>query len=282
MAASKTVDICSVGDGTWIYSGVVSVWNEGAVDTINLAVNDCIQSKSGNGQYKDVLASCALISAPGQVIQAGTLQVNATTFDYAYQGPPIATGYIRNIARVTILNHSGNIGKAFGPEPKDTWTGGDPPACPTDCIGAACSIIPCGRDGALEPPNCRNQCVRSQGYWDTHDPWPSAVDPSALFYNSGIAWGVIGTLSPQGNGYLILANQYVASVINASTESLPTGVKDIIDQASAWFASVGTAEAACTSNSSCGLQKTWAEILAEYNTGAYLGPGQSPECPSVP
>ena len=59
-------------------------------------------------------------------IPPGTTQLTALVFKYTIYGPPL-TGEIRNIARVKITNHSGQLGTPFGPEPKASWTGGAPP-----------------------------------------------------------------------------------------------------------------------------------------------------------
>src|SRR5678816_4071531 len=62
LAAYKTVDICELPDGNWRYSGEIAVWNEGAVDTQGFTITDCIQNKTGSGQFADVY--CAATFAP--------------------------------------------------------------------------------------------------------------------------------------------------------------------------------------------------------------------------
>ena len=47
LAAVKTLDICTVDDSNWRYSGEVAVWNEGTVDTQGLRILDTIQNKTG-------------------------------------------------------------------------------------------------------------------------------------------------------------------------------------------------------------------------------------------
>ena len=64
LSASKTVDICSVGDtGLWRYSGAVSIWNDGAVATQGLAIYDCIQNKDSGPKFTDNY--CAYLTQGG-------------------------------------------------------------------------------------------------------------------------------------------------------------------------------------------------------------------------
>lgn len=245
LAGSKTVDICSVSDTLWRYSGDVSVWNEGALDTSGLMVNDCIQTKGANGKFADVPSLCASNLNGGVQIPAGTTLQTATTFQYEVYGPPIF-GYIRNSATIKILNHSGSIGKATGPEPKATFVG-DVAPCST----------PCG-------------CARSHGYWKTHpEAWPAGHSPSDPFYLSGVTWGdVLDYAGP--NGYYILGRQYAAAILDGATGAcVPDGVQDVLDLSSGFF--IANTPAACPLNSSCGLQKTWAGTLDDYVTGQYPG-----------
>jgi len=45
LQASKTLDICDNGNGTWTYSGEVSVWNTGVNAASGLTITDCLQDK---------------------------------------------------------------------------------------------------------------------------------------------------------------------------------------------------------------------------------------------
>jgi len=249
LAASKTVDICSVDDATWRFSGEIAVWNQGAIDTVGLAIQDCIQNKTGNGQFKDVSSLCQQVVdlVDTVVIPAGTTLATATVFPYSMDGSPLA-GDIRNIARVTILNHSSSIGKPFGPEPKATWTG---------------QVLPCEE---------AQGCVFTQGYWGNKPDvvWPDPFDRDATFFLSSQTWqGVLDT-PPQGNGYFILAEQYIAAVLNqANGAPVPSGVQSILNQAETFFQN--NAPSACSAAGSCGLQKTWGGILDSYNNGTYPG-----------
>ena len=92
-----------------------------------------------------------------------------------------------------------------------------------------------------------------------------------------MTWQNILDQPAQGNGYYILGAQFIAATLNAANgAAVPAGVQSILTQANAWFLSAGTAATACPLNSSCGLQKTWAGILDDYNNGVY--PGGPPHC----
>ncbi|HEV8582964.1 MAG TPA: hypothetical protein VGX68_28185 [Thermoanaerobaculia bacterium] len=250
LAAVKTIEICDAGDGNWVYSGEVAVWNEGVIATSGFAIQDCIQNKVGSGQFGDVYCNNLTVTE----IPPGTTQLTALTFPYSFTAPAL-TGDIRNIARCTILNHSGHITNPptpFGPEPKATWFGGTPAPCQ----------VACG-------------CTLTQGYWGTHPSqvpgdWPAGYLPSDTFYLSGTTWqGVLDT-APKGNGYYILAVQFIAATLNtANNACVPSGVQDIIDQAAAWLAL--NDPSACAAKGSCGTQKDWGAILDDYNNGVYPG-----------
>lgn len=248
LSASKTVDICSVGDtGLWRYSGAVSIWNDGAVATRGLAIYDCIQNKDSGPKFTDNY--CAYLTQGGLVTIPGFVaETEATVFNYSVDAAPL-TGTIRNDAVVTITNHSGHLNTAFGPEPKATYT------------------------GTMPPPPCQLtlQCTYSQGYWANKRGvvWPSPYDRDALFYKSGQTWNTVAN-APGGTGYRILAVQYIGAVLNqANGAEVPSGVQDILDLADTWFNA--NAPSACTPGNSCGLQKSWAGILESYNFGTYLG-----------
>lgn len=253
LAAAKTIDICVVEGATvptWKYSGVVSVWNEGVIDTIGFKMQDCIQNKPGTGQFKDVAGYCTTSFDPAiHEITAGTTLATASTFNYAILGLPLS-GDIRNIARPTITNHSGHLGQAYGPEPKATWAGGVPPPC-----------------------DQQNGCTYTQGYWGNKPDvtWPAAYSrTNPFFLASPVTWqGALDTSVAGGNGYYILAKQYIAAVLNvANGASVPSGVQDTLNQATAWFGLHYPSECGA---GQCGVQKAWGGILDVYNNGKYPG-----------
>jgi hypothetical protein len=269
LAAVKTIDICDNGDGTWTYSGDIAVWNSGAATTQGLAIQDCIQNKSGGGQFQDVPSLCGTLTG-GQVtwvsggtgcptpdceIPGGTDETTATLFHYSISGAPLA-GDIRNIARITITNHSGHLGTAFGPEPKATY------------------------DGPIPPPPCNvtEGCTHTIGYW-CHKPgveWPTCdFEKDTTFFLSGMTYGemVCASESLSSSGYYKLGRQYVAALLNqCDGASTPSGVQDIITLSTAWFAAHVPGDCPPPPpGSACSDQKTWAGILDDYNNGNYQG-----------
>ena len=247
LAASKTVDICEVSPGgDWRYSGIVSVWNAGAIPTTGLMVMDRIEYKESGPNWQTGLGPVNLNSANIQ-IDAGTTELTATLFPYSFDGDPLP-GTIRNVAKVTITNHSGSAGTATGPEPKATWTG---------------PVLPCAPS---------NGCVRTQGYWGNHSNWPTGYSPSDTFFYSGQTWQqVLDSSAAGGNAYYQLAHQYIAAKLNeASGAAVPAGVLTVLADSQGFFNNVNTTPASC-GGSACGLQKTWAGILDEYNNGDYPG-----------
>lgn len=140
LAGYKTIDICQVNDTTWRYSGEIAVWNTGVSDTQGFAISDFIEYKTAT---KFVKAYDVTVTPSGE-IPAGTTLETATVFPYSIDAAPLS-GTIRNNASLTILNHSGNIGTPYGPNPKATY------------------------DGTMPPPACATtqQGVYTQGYWET-------------------------------------------------------------------------------------------------------------------
>jgi hypothetical protein len=246
LAAYKTLDICAVQGAstpTWRYHGDIAVWNTGAIDTYGLSIDDTIQTVIGKS-WKGVYSVPIAVSGE---IPAGTTQENATVFHYSIDRAPLPNG-ARNDALVTILNHSSSLGKPKGPEPKFTFTGIVQP-CPT--VGG---------------------CVYTQGYWGNKPDvvWPSPYDRNGVFYLSGMTWQQIMDTPVHGNAYYNLAHQYIAAVLNVANGALvPDGVTQTIALATAWFQA--NDQSACSVNSACGTQVTWAGVLDSYNNGVYPG-----------
>ena len=121
-------------------------------------------------------------------------------------------------------------------------------------------------------------CVRTQGYWGNKPGviWPAPYSRDALFFASGLTAQQILDAPVRGSGYLILAKQYLAAVLNyASGASAPPSIIAAINDASAFFSS-GTTPASCGPGE-CEAQKTLAGILDTYNNGLY--PGAPKHCP---
>jgi hypothetical protein len=255
LQASKTIEIClpdqTITPNTWQYSGDVSVWNNGTAPTSGLQIVDNIEKKLGSKPWQTFLPNVPLGPDPtGVVIPGNTPEGQAFIFHYNTTGPAITDGSsIRNNAQVTITNHSGS--KVNGPNPKATYS------------------------GTVPPPACQNPnlgCALTQGFWKNHtETWPTGYDPGALFFLSGQSWIVVlNTSVNTAPGYYQLADQYIAAVLNIANGAFePSGIADIITQSEAFFNN--NTPSACSSSSACGLQKTWAAILNDYNNGTYTG-----------
>lgn len=115
----------TTGTSHFYVSGIVEVYNNGAVPTENLAITIAIISQNGKITY----AQYPLTLDPSQ------LQPGQTAY-YNYNVP--LTGVLtpgdsyKVEARITITNHSGSLGTPFGPEPKASFT---VPATPTQVNG---------------------------------------------------------------------------------------------------------------------------------------------------
>lgn len=96
-----------------LVDGSVCVTNAGAVNTENLAIVDEVEYKTGSGQYQTLLEQAVDISAK-PVLAPG----ESYCYPYSIGFTPVPGANYRNTAHVTITNHSGHLGEAFGPEPK--------------------------------------------------------------------------------------------------------------------------------------------------------------------
>lgn len=94
--------------------GQICVTNSGSRVTENLKIVDRVQYKKPGKGFKDLVGASQTI-IPDTQLQPGETRC----FDYEILFAPVpgATAY-RNVARVTITNHSGHMGCAYGPEPK--------------------------------------------------------------------------------------------------------------------------------------------------------------------
>jgi len=265
LQADKTIEICDNGDGTWTFSGAVAVWNTGTNNATGCQITDVVEQKNVSGPNWSPLCTALDMASCGNLsgtVPGGTDENHAFSTTYSCEAPA-ATRTVRNNAQVTIDNHSG--GRTNGPNPKATYFGQVPPP-------------PCNQQ------NCG--CALTQGYWKTHpEAWSSTADLSVFdFDHSGNgaaeALVILNTPPPQGNGWYILAKQYIAYVLNGATEGActPTGLQTIVSNAATFFGQYGAtnytsasaaAAAACPSGSSCGTQKADACILDTYNHGLY-------------
>ena len=98
---------------TYGVSGQVCVTNGGDLTTENLKMVDQVQYKDRSGQYQD-LSGASQVILPLQQLSPG----ETSCYPYEILFSPAATTQYRNLARITITNHSGHSGDEFGPEPK--------------------------------------------------------------------------------------------------------------------------------------------------------------------
>jgi hypothetical protein len=137
---------------------------------------------------------------------------------------------------------------------------------------------------------CAGGCTLTQGYWKTHSkygPAPSDATwnlvlpsgPDSTFFLSGMTWYQVFWTAPAGNAYYILADQYMAAVINKLGGASSTAA---VDAALAWAktffqtytpAQIGALKG---SDSLRAAAIAAASTLESYNTGA-IGPGHCSE-----
>jgi hypothetical protein len=245
LAAFKTIDVCAVDTGIWRYSGVLAVYNEGVVATQGLVINDRIQNKTDTTWIDGPVA----LHSEGEIIPSGTTYATAIMFPYTTDSAALP-GLIRNVATITIMNHSGSMGIPKGPEPKATFMGTVAP-----CVGLITG------------------CSYTQGYWGNKPGvvWPQPYDRASTFYLSAQTWQqVMDTPVNAATGYYQLAHQFIAATLNkANGAGVPAGVQSTLDLAEAWLAA--NPKEICVGGGTCGAQKTWAKILDTYNNGVYPG-----------
>lgn len=249
-AAEATLDVCHDElSGAWRYSGVVSV--SGAADGSVVGIDYWIQNKTSAEGYADVLRAPKLADETVLLTES-----KARIARFSVDAAPLPLGTLRNASRIQI---SDPLAPASTPLSL---------AAGFETMAAVC--------GCPKPTGC----VRTQGYWSNKPgvSWPAPYSRTAMFFSSGLTWQQLFDTPPAGgNGYVILAHQYMAALLNrAAGASAPSGIQTVISNATAFFAS-GTTLDSCGA-SSCATQKNWAAILDTYNNGAYPGaPGHCPE-----
>lgn len=127
-----TVTVTKTGyEDTTYVSGEVCVTNGGSVATQNLTIYDHIQYKVGSGQFTD-------LSGGSQTITPGELAPGETEcYPYKINFTPVAGANYRNVASITITNHSGSLGTPFGPEPKADFS---LPATPDEVVNGSINV----------------------------------------------------------------------------------------------------------------------------------------------
>jgi hypothetical protein len=131
----------SGGPGESMIDGQICVTNGGGVATENLQIVDVIQYKLGSGKFEDYISGVVDLSAR-PVLNPG----ESYCYPYSMAFTPVAGAIYRNVARITITNHSGWLPGGnnchgpdlcpFGPDPKADFSLPDSPD-----LGLASSTI---------------------------------------------------------------------------------------------------------------------------------------------
>jgi hypothetical protein len=117
-------------------SGQVCVNNGGERTTQNLTIYDHVQYKVGSGQYQD-LPGASVTLTPDELAPGET-----QCYDYEIEFEAVPGATYRNVATITITNHSGHLGEPFGPEPKADFS---VPTTPTQEVNAEINVTDNGR-----------------------------------------------------------------------------------------------------------------------------------------
>lgn len=253
IGASKTLDICAARDGRWRYEGIIAVWNKGKEDTEGLAIVDTIQSKTkgkGDDDKEWIDRHAVPIALTTPVIPVETKKKSPTVFTYSHAAAPVP-GVVRNVARVTITNHSGHAGQAFGKDAKSKY------------------------DGPLPPPACPEQlgCTRTPAQWVAPAlAWPAPLDRDAPFLVFSEVWQSV--LENQGpNPWYETAKQYAAAALNVANGALmPPSVETAFSGAEAALIQF-SGKVFCSGNT-CSDFSYITEVLATFNRGEYPGAPQ--------
>lgn len=239
--SAATLDVCeNAATGKWVYSGVVSLAGANARGSI-ARIDYMVQNRVHGPDYKTSYRSAAL-----------PLAGSATpVYGFSIEAPALTLGTVRGAAWVQLADPA-NPGRVSAFE-----------------VVAPQAVCGC------EPVK---GCVRTQGYWGNKPgvTWPAPYSRDSYFFASGLASQEILDAPVRGSGYLILAKQYLAAVLNyAAGASAPPSIIATINEAQAFFSS-GTTPGSCGPGE-CEAQKNLAAILDTYNNGQY--PGAPKHCP---
>lgn len=147
--------------------GTITVTNGGAVATENLKLVDQVEYKTGVGQFQP-------LEGASQTIQDLQLVSGETgMYNYEIVFTPVSGATYRNVVKVTITNHSGHLGKEFGPEPKADFSLPDSPTI--TYIDETATITdfftcPTGFDCKIEYPSLQPWKVGA-GNYDDNSEW---------------------------------------------------------------------------------------------------------------
>lgn len=250
-AATTTLDIChNTATGNWRYSGMVSLSGAAVRNGSAVGIDYLVQNKTSALGFADALRAPPL--ADGAALPAADGRRLAR---FSVEAAPLLLGTLRSSAQIRIVDL---LAPASAP-----------------LLLAPGSLFMASVCGCEHPKGC----TRTQGYWGNKPnlDWPGAHERGDIFFSSGLSWqDLFDTSSQGGNGYVILAHQYMAAVLNiAAGASAPASILAVLADARAYFNSGATLDSCA--NSACETQKTWAGILDTYNNGLY--PGAPKACP---
>lgn len=263
---------CRGGVEVFGVRGAITVTNGGDRPTEGLSIVDVIQIKTGSEQYRDYVST---------VIDLGTHSVLAPgeTWSYAYTiyFTPVEGALYRNVANITILNHSGWLpgGRnctgpepcAFGPSPKASFT------------------LP-----APNPDRCVIQgCTLTIGYWKTHAGftggnkdmvtrhlpiWLGTANgaKSVQVTSAAQAVTILEFSGNAANGINKLYAQMLGAKLNIANGASSSAVADVLAAADAYLATHDATDWANLGPAERGQVLTWMTHLDNYNNGL-IGPG---------
>ena len=121
-------------------------------------------------------------------------------------------------------------------------------------------------------------CTLTQGYWRTHSKYGPApydqnwasIGEDTAFFSSGETWYSALWVSPQGDAYYILAQQYIAAVLNQNNGADTFPVTEEITRATTWFQTYSPGVYSGDDGHAEAIRL--GAVLDAYNNG-YTGPG---------
>jgi hypothetical protein len=118
------------GTDSYSVDGQVCVTNGGGVATQGLAILDQVEYKMPAGaQYGPLAGASQNISIPAELGPG-----ESHCYPYSISLTPIANALYRNVAHVTITNHSGSLGDPTGPDPKADFSIPSTPTTHNDSV----------------------------------------------------------------------------------------------------------------------------------------------------
>ncbi|MHC1709963.1 MAG: collagen binding domain-containing protein [Methanomassiliicoccales archaeon] len=105
----------------------------------------------------------------------------------------------------------------------------------------------------------------TQGYWKNHEDAWSGISPDDEFFDSEMTWMEVFWTPPKGDLIIVLAHQYMASMLNDETWGVPAKYADVIEDATDFLEAHQIGDALTDEEKE--TAHDLAEMLAEYNEG---------------